>query len=225
MAFANASVEVRGAKRIGRWIDRWAKLSGDPRPLLKLYGLKMIAITNETWKRQADPKTGRRWKPTSALTVGARPRARGGAKTLTNTALLRRSLSTFQVIGKTAVRQRTNRPGAATHMRGATIRPVHALNLWIPKTRLASRLVGGGSASGGTGGGVRRAIRRLREMGENPRDHFVVTKLARVPQRRYLGFSRRHTGELVAIGANAYRMLRKTNRVPKRLRDAGGGFA
>ena len=231
-----ASVSMTGNKRIVKWLDRWIEDTGkSPRPMLLLVAGKMREVSIMAFSRQRDPKTRRPWKRTSALTLGARAGRRGGDKTLANTGLLLQSLTGIGPVGgrgrkdgpkilagATGVRQSTNRPGARVHQTGkpAVIRPIHAQHLWIPKTCKASRAVCRGSASGGTGSGVRRAIAALESQGENPRDHFILAKKVRTVKRPFLGFHNQDTRDTAEILANFYHSTRTTGKAPKTPQEA-----
>lgn len=132
---------------------------------------------------------GRAWAPLK------RPRPSGGGKPLLDTGALMASISgrftpTSVVVG-------TNRPGAALHQFGGTVRPVKGKFLAIPLTPMAKRA---GSPRRLTGTAALPLFARRIE-GEL-RGHFLLVKGAKVPARPFLGVSADGSKALLgAIGA------------------------
>jgi phage gpG-like protein len=107
-----------------------------PDALLRQYQLAMVADARSNFDQSRGPD-GRAWRPM------AFPRASGGNKPLRDKGLLMASISggagSLNRISGNTVIVGTNRPGAALHQFGGTIRPKRAKFLTVPKTRQAAR--------------------------------------------------------------------------------------
>lgn len=134
-------------------------------------------VSVQSFRKQADPKTGRPWAPTSAFTLRSRPG--GGGRTLQDTGMLQSSVASARVIADSnsaKIELGTNLIYAAIHQFGGTIRARNARNLTIPKTRKARQ-----------SGGYRRFIQN--NPNENPKDHWLLKPSVFIPERPFLGVS------------------------------------
>lgn len=128
---------------------------------------------------------GRQWKPLKY----ARPR--GPGQPLLDTGALMASITgTFDA---TSVTVGTNRPGAALHQFGGTVRPKKGKFLTVPLTPAAVRA---GSPRMMTGTAAVPLFARM--VGGRWVGHFLCVRKAEVPARPFLGLSRRGGEAVVA---------------------------
>jgi len=119
---------VKNLKTVNARLNALAKVGTSPKTL-KVIGAFMKRTTQQTFRGQADPVTKKKWAPLAASTQSRRrkgKRRRRKNRILIDTTRLRQSLQQTEIgnVGQRLafVRQRTNRPGAASHQEGATIK-------------------------------------------------------------------------------------------------------
>lgn len=157
-------------------------------PMLAVAGVK------EHFQKQQGP-SGETWPPL------AHARPRGGTLALLDTGGLRASIQGR--CDADAVVVSTNRPGAAVHQFGATIRPKQAKALAIPVTKQAVRSGSPRQFSGvlkwippkRRSGGNKGVLAEVKMTGRGKKKtkkitvHYVLKDSVTIPARPFLGFS------------------------------------
>lgn len=116
-----------------------ARLGHDGKILMRGVGNIALRASARAFRAQADPESGRAWKPTGGLALQTRPGGGSGGKTLSDTAGLAQSIQTSLNVSLDQAVIGTNKRYGKIHQTGGTIRPVNAKALAIPVTREARR--------------------------------------------------------------------------------------
>lgn len=174
--------------------------------LMAIFRVACQSSVRQSFDTSSSPD-GVKWQP---LTI---ERARGGNKPLQDTGLLMASVVAqgqghVETLTDTQLVLGTNRPGAALHQFGGTVRPVKGKYLAIPRTKEAARQHGPRSfprrlfAIFGTRGGVLVERKTAGKAKSQEVVHYWLVKQVVIPARPFLGFGQKLLATLSRLAAD-----------------------
>jgi phage gpG-like protein len=218
---------VKGDQELNKALIQLEKMDKDIRPILFLMGEAMKRGIAETFRNQRSP-SGVPWPPISNATSSIRPGGGGGAKRLSETRRLFRSVAHRPpVITKTSVTIEPDRnlPYAHIHQFGGIIKPKTAEYLTQPLTRQA-RLAGSVKAwwqrmesqkknpfvlmrrtPAGHDGviAITKSSKRSKRSRKDVEAHWLLRKQVTILPSPYLGFSDKMKQDIVDIAKDQVR--------------------